>query len=91
MLYEVITGAEVICLPELCSSHYFCQSEDVANFELAEPLHGKSFHAFSALASELEVAIIVPFFEKRMTGVYHNSAYIIDSNGEEAGLYRKIV
>jgi N-carbamoylputrescine amidase len=83
-------GAEVICLPELCSSHYFCQSEDVANFELAEPLHGKSFQMFSALAGELGVVIIVPFFEKRMAGVYHNSAYIIDSNGEEAGLYRKM-
>ncbi|MEZ5072494.1 MAG: carbon-nitrogen hydrolase [Bacteroidales bacterium] len=83
-------GAEVICLPELYGSHYFCQSENVANFELAEPLHGKSFQAFSALARELGVVIIVPFFEKRMPGVYHNSAYIIDSTGEEAGLYRKM-
>jgi len=83
-------GAEVICLPELYRSHYFCQGEDVANFELAEPLYGTSFKAFSALAGELGVVIIVPFFEKRMAGVYHNSAYIIDSNGEEAGLYRKM-
>ena len=78
-------GAEVICLPELYGSDYFCQSENVANFELAEPLHGKSFQAFSALARELGVVLIVPFFEKRMPGVYHNSAYIIDSSGEEAG------
>ncbi len=83
-------GAEVICLPELYRSHYFCQIEDVANFELAEPLHGISFRTFSALASELGVVIIVPFFEKRMAGIYHNSAYVIDSNGEEAGLYRKM-
>lgn len=83
-------GAEVICLPELYGSHYFCQSEDVANFALAEPLYGTSFKAFSALARELAVVIIVPFFEKRMSGIYHNSAYIIDSDGDEAGLYRKM-
>ena len=83
-------GAEVILLPELYSSHYFCQSEDTENFALAEPLYGTSFKAFSALAKELDVVIIVPFFEKRMAGVYHNSAYIIDADGTEAGLYRKM-
>lgn len=83
-------GAEVILLPELYSSHYFCQSEDVDNFDLAEPLYSTSFIAFSALAKELRVVIIVPFFEKRMAGIYHNSAYIIDADGTEAGLYRKM-
>ncbi|MUP38055.1 carbon-nitrogen hydrolase [Labilibaculum euxinus] len=83
-------GAEVISLPELYSSHYFCQSEDVDNFTLAEPLYSTSFTAFSALAKELGVVIIVPFFEKRMPGIYHNSAYIIDTDGSEAGLYRKM-
>ncbi len=83
-------GAEVISLPELYSSHYFCQSEDVENFSLAEPLYSTSFIAFSELAKELGVVIIVPFFEKRMAGVYHNSAYIIDTDGTEAGLYRKM-
>ena len=83
-------GAEVICLPELYSSHYFCQSEDVENFALAEPLYSTSFKAFSALAKALNVVIIVPFFEKRMQGIYHNSAYIIDVDGTEAGLYRKM-
>jgi N-carbamoylputrescine amidase len=83
-------GAEVISLPELYSSHYFCQSEDVDNFALAEPLYSTSFVAFSALAKELGVVIIVPFFEKRMAGIYHNSAYIIDTDGSEAGLYRKM-
>lgn len=83
-------GAEVISLPELYSSHYFCQSEDVSNFALAEPLYSTSFIAFSALAKELGVVIIVPFFEKRMAGIYHNSAYIIDTDGSEAGLYRKM-
>ena len=83
-------GAEVISLPELYSSHYFCQSEDVDNFALAEPLYSTSFIAFSALAKDLGVVIIVPFFEKRMAGIYHNSAYIIDTDGSEAGLYRKM-
>jgi N-carbamoylputrescine amidase len=83
-------GAEVISLPELYSSHYFCQSEDVDNFALAESLYSTSFIAFSTLAKELGVVIIVPFFEKRMAGIYHNSAYIIDTDGTEAGLYRKM-
>ena len=83
-------GAEVICLPELYSSHYFCQSEDVENFSFAEPLGDISFTSFSALAKELGVAIIVPFFEKRMSGIYYNSAYIIDTDGSQAGLYRKM-
>ena len=83
-------GAEVVLLPELYSSHYFCQSEDVDNFALAEPLYSTSFIAFSQLAKELGVVIIVPFFEKRMAGIYHNSAYIIDADGTEAGLYRKM-
>jgi len=83
-------GAEVISLPELYSSHYFCQSEDVDNFALAEPLYSTSFISFSELAKELGVVIIVPFFEKRMAGIYHNSAYIINTDGSEAGLYRKM-
>lgn len=83
-------GAEVISLPELYSSHYFCQSEDTDNFAYAEPLYSISFTAFSELAKELGVVIIVPFFEKRMAGIYHNSTYIIDTDGTEAGLYRKM-
>ncbi len=83
-------GAEVILLPELYSSHYFCQSEDVDNFKFAEPRNGVSFQEFSALAKELGVVLIVPFFEKRMAGIYHNSAFIIDTDGSEAGLYRKM-
>jgi N-carbamoylputrescine amidase len=82
--------AEIICLPELYSSFYFCQNEDVRNFALAEPLNDISFKTFGALAKELGVVIIVPFFEKRTMGVYHNSAYIIDTDGSEAGLYRKM-
>jgi len=83
-------GANVVCLPELYSSFYFCQSENHDYFELAEPLHNDSYKAFSSLAAELAVVLIVPFFERRASGLYHNSAYIIDTNGSEAGLYRKM-
>lgn len=83
-------GGQVVCLPELYRSFYFCQKEDSRYFDLAEPLHQISFTAFSDLAKALGVVIIVPFFEKRAPGLYHNSAYIIDSNGNEAGLYRKM-
>jgi N-carbamoylputrescine amidase len=83
-------GGQVICLPELYRSFYFCQKEDSKYFDLAEPLHHTSFTSFSDLAKALGVVIIVPFFEKRAAGLYHNSAYIIDSNGSEAGLYRKM-
>lgn len=83
-------GAHVVCLPELYSSFYFCQSENHDYFELAEPLHNDSYQAFSALAKELGVVLIIPFFERRASGLYHNSAYIIDTDGSEAGLYRKM-
>ena len=83
-------GAQVVCLPELYSSFYFCQSENTEYFKLAEPLYSTSFKAFSSLAKELSIVIIVPFFEKRAAGIYHNSAYIIDTDGSEAGLYRKM-
>ena len=83
-------GANVICLPELYSSFYFCQSENHDYFDLAEPLYNDSYKAFSSLAKELCVVLIVPFFEKRTAGLYHNSAYIIDTDGSQAGLYRKM-
>jgi N-carbamoylputrescine amidase len=83
-------GAQVICLPELYSSFYFCQSETVTHFQLAEDRYGPSYQAFSALAKELGVVIIVPFFEKRMSGVYHNSAITVDEAGKEIGFYRKM-
>jgi len=83
-------GANVICLPELYSSFYFCQSENHDYFDLAEPLYNESYQSFSTLAKELGVVLIVPFFERRASGLYHNSAYIIDTDGAEAGLYRKM-
>ena len=83
-------GGQVICLPELYSSFYFCQSEKHSNFNLAEPRYGISYHEFGKLAAELKVVLVVPFFEKRAPGLFHNSAYILDTDGAEAGFYRKM-
>jgi N-carbamoylputrescine amidase len=83
-------GANVICLPELFRSQYFCQREDVSLFELAEPVPGPSTDALGKIAKHAKVVIIAPVFERRAAGVYHNSAAIIDANGEIAGLYRKM-
>ncbi|MGA0407106.1 MAG: carbon-nitrogen hydrolase [Limisphaerales bacterium] len=83
-------GATILCLPELCASHYFCQDEDHRHFELAEPLGGRTFQLFAEQARELGVVIVAPFFERRMAGVYHNSAYTFDADGSQAGLYRKM-
>jgi len=83
-------GAEIICLPELFSSRYFCQSEDPAYFDLAEPIPGPTTKIFSAVAKKHRVTLIVPIFERRASGVYHNSAAIIDADGSLIGLYRKM-
>jgi len=83
-------GANIVCLPELYRSLYFCQSEDHANFSLAEPITGISFQTFSPLARDLGVVIIVPIFERRAAGLYHNSAFVLDADGTMVGLYRKM-
>ena len=83
-------GAKVICLPELFRSQYFCQREDHSAFDLAEPIPGLSTDVLAGLARKLSVVIIAPLFERRAAGIYHNSAVIIDSTGEIAGLYRKM-
>ncbi len=83
-------GAQVICLPELFKTQYFCQSEDIKNFELAEIIPGPATEVISNVASKNNVAVIVPLFEKRAPGVYHNSAAVIDSDGNYLGLYRKM-
>ena len=83
-------GAEVVCLPELYRSQYFCQKEDVSLFDLAETIPGPSTNAFQKVAKENNVSIIVPIFEKRANGLYHNTAVIIDSNGKILGTYRKM-
>lgn len=83
-------GAEVICLPELFRSQYFCQTENIANFELAETIPGPSTSAISKVARKQKVVAVVPLFEKRAPGVYHNSLAVVDSDGEIAGIYRKM-
>ena len=83
-------GAGVVCLPELFRSLYFAQREDHAAFDLAEPIPGPSTTSLAKVARDLGVVIIVPIFEKRAPGLYHNSAVILDANGEMAGTYRKM-
>ncbi len=83
-------GAEVVCLPELYRSPYFCQREDAALFDLAEPVPGPSTERLSEVARKAGVAVVVPIFEKRAPGLYHNSAVILDADGKTAGLYRKM-
>jgi N-carbamoylputrescine amidase len=83
-------GAQVVCLPELYRSPYFCQKEDHALFELAEPVPGPSTERFAEVARKAGVAVVVPIFERRAAGLYHNSAVILDADGKQAGLYRKM-
>ena len=83
-------GAQVICLQELFRSQYFCRSEDHALFALAEPIPGPSTQTLGKLARELGVVIVASLFERRAAGVYHNTAAILDTHGEIAGIYRKM-
>ncbi|HMB29308.1 MAG TPA: nitrilase-related carbon-nitrogen hydrolase, partial [Blastocatellia bacterium] len=83
-------GAHVISTQELFRSRYFCQSEDHANFDLAEPIPGPSTEALSRLAAAHGVVIIGSLFERRAPGLYHNTAVVIDANGHLAGVYRKM-
>ena len=83
-------GAQVVCLPELFQTQYFCQREDAALFDLAEPVPGPSTERIGAVARELGVAIVASLFEKRAPGVYHNTAAIFDTDGSLRGKYRKM-
>jgi N-carbamoylputrescine amidase len=83
-------GAQVICLPELFRSQYFCQSEDAAQFQLAEPIPGPSTERLGKVARQAGVVIIAPIFERRAPGLYHNSAAVLDADGTLVGLYRKM-
>ena len=85
-----VRGAGVVCLPELFRSQYFCQTEDPALFDLAEQVPGPSTEALGRVAGQLNVVMIVPVFERRTAGIYHNSVVVIDSDGSIAGLYRKM-
>jgi N-carbamoylputrescine amidase len=83
-------GAQVVCLPEMYRTQYFCQREDAALFDLAEPVPGPTTQALGRAAEQANVVVVAPVFERRAAGVYHNSAAIIDKNGELLGLYRKM-
>lgn len=84
------SGARVICLPELFRYPYFCQREDAALFDLAESVPGPTTEAIAKIARQKQVVVIAPIFERRAPGLYHNSAVVIDTTGEVAGLYRKM-
>ena len=84
------SGAQIICTQELFRSQYFCQSENHANFQLAEKIPGPSTDALQKLAKKHKVVIIASLFEKRASGVYHNTAAIIDADGSLFGIYRKM-
>ncbi len=83
-------GAQVICLPELFRSRYFCQSEDDAHYALAEPVPGPSTETFARLAAEHDVAIVVSLFERRAPGLYHNTTAVVDGARGYLGKYRKM-
>lgn len=83
-------GAELIVLQELHNSLYFCQVEDVNNFDLAEPIPGPSTQTFGELARQYGVVIVTSLFERRAPGLYHNTAVVIERDGTIAGKYRKM-
>ncbi len=83
-------GADVVCLPELFRSRYFCQAEDHANFGLAEPIPGPSTQTLGKLARELGIVIVASLFERRAAGVYHNTVVVLDAKGATSGMYRKM-
>ena len=83
-------GANIICTQELFRSQYFCQSEDHDNFKLAEKIPGPTTDAFCQLARKHKTVVIASLFEKRASGLYHNSAVVIDADGSLLGVYRKM-
>src|SRR5436853_4199522 len=83
-------GAQIVCLPELFQTQYFCQREDAALFDLAQPIPGPITNRLAQLAKQLRIVLIVSVFEKRAPGVYHNTAVVLDADGSQRGLYRKM-
>ena len=83
-------GAHVVCLPELFQTQYFCQREDAALFDLAEPIPGPTSNKLAEVAKKLGIVLIASLFEKRAPGVYHNTAAIFAKDGALLGLYRKM-
>ena len=83
-------GAQVVCLQELFHVPYFCKANNTDRFDLAEPIPGSTIERIQGLAQELGIAIVVPLFERRAAGVYHNSAAVVDADGSLLGVYRKM-
>jgi N-carbamoylputrescine amidase len=83
-------GAQIVCLPELFRAQYFCQREDTALFDLAEPIPGPTTEALAMVAKENKIVIIASVFERRARGLYHNTAAILDADGSLQGIYRKM-
>ena len=83
-------GAQVICLPELFQTQYFCQREDASLFDLAEPIPGPTSAKLGEIAKKHNIVLVASLFEKRAPGVYHNTAAVFDSDGALRGLYRKM-
>ena len=83
-------GAQIACLPELFRTQYFCQTEDAARFDLAEPIPGPTTSALSTLAKDTRMVVVGSIFERRAAGLYHNTAVVIDSDGTLRGRYRKM-
>ena len=83
-------GAQIVCLQELFRSQYFCREERAELFELAEPIPGPSTAALGKLARELKVVVVASLFERRAAGLYHNTAAVLNTEGEIEGLYRKM-
>jgi len=83
-------GAQLVVLQELHRSLYFCQTEDVDVFDLAETIPGPSSDTLGQLAKELSIVIVASLFEKRATGLYHNTAVVLEKDGTIAGKYRKM-
>jgi len=83
-------GAQIVCLQELFRSQYFCREEDARLFDLAEEIPGPSTKALGAVARDMKVVVVASLFERRGAGLYHNTAAIVDTDGEIAGVYRKM-
>jgi len=83
-------GAQVVCLQELFNTTYFCKVESADRFDLAEPIPGPTIESLQRVAQELAIVLIVPIFERRAAGVYHNSAAVLDADGSLLGIYRKM-
>ena len=90
IMEAISKGAQIICLPEMYRTLYFCQTQDYQEFKTAETIPGPSTDIFSKIAKENSVVIIAPLFEKRADGLYHNTIAVIDADGSLAGIYRKM-